>query len=56
MFDYFWKDKSVNQQDVSRCGHIDSSSLGEIYETFESMLGKIRKIISAKDPTLGLYE
>ncbi|XP_059068491.1 uncharacterized protein LOC131858996 [Cryptomeria japonica] len=42
--------------DVIRYADIDSPSLGEIYETFDSMLGKIKQTILAKDPTLGFYE
>ncbi|XP_059064530.1 uncharacterized protein LOC131856678 [Cryptomeria japonica] len=39
-----------------RYADTDSPSLGEIYETFDSMLGKIKQTILAKDPTLGFYE
>ncbi|XP_057840716.2 uncharacterized protein LOC131050532 [Cryptomeria japonica] len=42
--------------DVIRYADTDSPSLGEIYETFDSMLGKIKQTILAKDPTLGFYE
>ena len=42
--------------DVIRYADTDSPSLGEIYETFDTMLGKIRQVILAKDPTLDLYE
>lgn len=42
--------------DVIRYADTDSPSLGEIYETFDSMLGKMKKAISDKDPNSGLYE
>jgi hypothetical protein len=42
--------------DVIRYVDTDSPSLGEVYETFDNMLGKIKQIILAKDPTLGSYE
>ncbi|XP_059076562.1 uncharacterized protein LOC131039617 [Cryptomeria japonica] len=42
--------------DVIRYADTDSPSLGEIYETFDSMLGKIKQTISDKDPTLEFYE
>ena len=34
----------------------NAPSLGEIYETIDSMLGKMKRIVAAKDPTLGFYE
>ena len=34
----------------------DSPSLGEIYETFDSMLGQIKQAIKDKEPTLEFYE
>lgn len=42
--------------DVIRYADRNSPSLGEIYETFDSMLGKIEQTILAKDIVLGSYE
>jgi len=36
---------------VIRYADTDSPNLGEIYETFDSMLGEIKKIICDKDPS-----
>lgn len=37
--------------EVIRYADTDSPNLGEIYETFDSMLGEIKKIICDKDPS-----
>lgn len=34
-----------------RYADTDSPNLGEIYETFDSMLGEMKRIINAKDPS-----
>jgi hypothetical protein len=34
---------------------IDSPSLGEIYETFDSMLGQVKATICEKEPSLEFY-
>ncbi|KAH9293455.1 hypothetical protein KI387_041340, partial [Taxus chinensis] len=41
---------------VIRYVDTDSPSLGEIYETFDSMLGQMKQAIHSRDPTLGFYE
>lgn len=37
--------------EVIRYADTDSPNLGEIYETFDSMLGEMKRIINAKDPS-----
>ena len=41
--------------EVIRYGDSDSPSLGEIYETFDSMLGRVRAAIREKEPSLEFY-
>ncbi|KAH9289309.1 hypothetical protein KI387_033426, partial [Taxus chinensis] len=41
---------------VIRYVDTDSPSLGEIYETFDNMLGQMKQAIHSRDPTLGFYE
>ena len=41
--------------EVIRYGDSDSPSLGEIYETFDSMLGRVRATIREKEPSLEFY-
>ena len=41
---------------VIRYADTDSPSLGEIYETFDNMLGQIKQAIKDKEPTLEFYE
>ena len=41
--------------EVIRYTDTDSPSLGEIYETFDSMLGKVREAIRQKEPSLEFY-
>ena len=36
-------------------GDTDSPSLGEIYETFDSMLGQVKEAIREKEPSLEFY-
>lgn len=41
---------------VIRYAATDSPSLGEIYETFDSMVWQIKKAIKEKEPSLEFYE
>ena len=42
--------------EVIRCTYTDSPSLGEIYETFDNMLGQVKEAIHEKDPSLEFYK
>ena len=42
--------------DVIRYANTNAPSLGEIYETIDNMLGKMKRIVAAKDTTLRFYE
>ncbi len=41
--------------DVIRYADTDSPNLGEIYETFDSMLGQVKVAIREKEPSLEFY-
>ena len=41
---------------VIRYVDTDSPSLGEIYKTFDRMLGQIKQVVKDKEPTLEFYE